>query len=107
MNFLNVTLDTQCVAACDLKALLRNGQVLHASGTINLRWEEFSALNLVQGAGLTDVAWEAVSDDTPGSLELTILYPELGEDRIRRRLAETSGIEEYEIQSKLQSTTEM
>ena len=97
MIFLNVILDTQRVSAADVNTLLQGGQTLHAVGFLNTRWEEFSALEVAQNAGLTQVEWNTVADDTPGTLQLTVCYLECDSDSIRQRLAEMDGVDQNEI----------
>lgn len=101
MIFLNITLNTQMVSSGDVKILIQGGQTLHSVGTLNARWEEFSALEAAQNAGISDVIWDTVYDDTAGSLELTIWYPQLDQDSIKQRFTEIDGIEAYEVESVL------
>jgi hypothetical protein len=107
MTFLHVTFATQSLPSLDLARLLHGGQTLHAAGILNVRWEEFSALDAAREAGLTGVVWESVSDNTPGTLELTVWYPHAHVETIRQRLAQIEGIEDYEIRGARHDNAEM
>jgi hypothetical protein len=107
MTILNVTFDTQCLSPSDLTCLLQGGQILRAEGTLNLRWEEFSALYVARDVGLTEVVWDSVSDDTPGTLELTVWYPHVQADTIRQQVARIEGVEEFEVSGELYDSTEI
>ena len=101
MTILNVTFDTQCVSASDITALVQGGQTLHTAGIINVRWEDFSASDVARDAGLTEVVWDCVADDTAGTLALTVWYSQLAPDLIRQRVAEVHGVEEWDVESRL------
>ena len=73
--------------------------MLHAAGILNTRWEDFSAVEVAKSVGLIGVAWDAVADDTPGTLELTLWYPQRNADSLRMQLAEIDGVEDYDLQS--------
>lgn len=103
----NVTLDTQRVGLLELNSLLEGGQILHAAGVINIRWDDFSASEAVQDAGLTGVEWERVMDDTPGILELTLLYSQKEREEIGYQMAQTDGVDSYEIFTHAYSDTEI
>ncbi len=81
--------------------------MFHATGILNARWEDFSALEVAQNAGLTEVAWDCVSDDTPGTLELVVWYPHLEADIVRQRVTEIDGVEEWNVESTSYTSTEM
>ncbi len=98
MTFLNVTIDTQRVPVFGLKALLHGGHILHSVGILNIRWEDFSALELAQKAGLTGVIWDRVFDDTPGTLVLTVWYPQVEQNIVQQRISEIEGVEDWEVQ---------
>jgi hypothetical protein len=107
MTFLNVTFDTQCLCPSDLTRFLQGGQMLRAVGILNARWEDFSALNVARDAGLTEVAWDCVVDETPGTLELTVWYPHIQAEVIRQRVAQIEGVEQYEIEGATYGNTEI
>lgn len=69
-----IQLDSACASNEEVEGLLYDGQLLHAGGVINRRWTDESAVELATGLNLYDVNWDVVYDDTPGTLELTILY---------------------------------
>ena len=98
MTFLNVTFDTQCVDVNEFKTLLQDGQVLHAVGILNIRWDDSSALELARDAELLGVTWDVVYDDTASSLELTIWYPFVGVNSIQQRVNLMDCIEAYDLQ---------
>ena len=84
MITVTVTFDSQALSRNDFDKIVLSGMILSASGLLNLRWEEFSALDAARELNLHDVAWEATRDDTPGSLTCIIRYdtvtlPELEE----------------------------
>lgn len=96
MITVTVTFDTHAVSRDDYVKILRSGTVLSASGLLNLRWEDFSALDTAREFNLRDVAWEATRDDTPGILTCIIRY----ENAILSELAERfhePPVLEYEI----------
>ena len=78
---LTVTFDTLALSREDYDLIASCGTLLSVSGLLNLRWEEFSALDAARELGLQNVTWEAVRDETPGSLTCFIacdtLLPEL------------------------------
>lgn len=83
MILLEVTFDTMALGREDYDRIASQGTVLNVAGLLNLRWEEFSALDAAHALGLQNVEWEAVRDSTPGSLTCLIacnaLLPELQE----------------------------
>ncbi len=83
MIILEVTFDTTALGREEYDQIASHGTVLTVSGLLNLRWEEFSALDAARALGLQNVEWEAVRDSTPGTLTCLIAYdtllPELQE----------------------------
>ncbi len=65
---------------------VRDGLVVGAAGTINLLWEDFSAVDVAAEIGLSQVAWDAVRDSSPGDLTLTVHYPALTLTQVEQRL---------------------
>jgi hypothetical protein len=63
---------------------LHDGVVLGAMGIVNLLWEDFSALEVAKDAHLEGVVWDAVKDNMPGSLTLSVLYA-LTPDQVMKR----------------------
>lgn len=94
---MTVSLDTTTAVQEEVQYLLRDGQLIHAAGILNTRWEEFSALDVARSLGLHNVAWDCTGDDTPGSLELTVLYFRPTQAEIEERLRQVQGVEEVEI----------
>lgn len=107
MTLLNVTFDTQTLAAAGLKRFLQKGQILRAVGILNVRWEDFSALDVAREAGLSGVVWESISDDTSGTLELIVWYPHSQGETIRQQVARLKGVEDFEVWEGLQGSTEI
>lgn len=92
-----IQLDSACACNDEVEALLHDGHLLHVGGVINRRWADESAVELAAALNLSDVDWDIVSDDTPGSLELTLLYFNLTSKEIQCRLEGVNGIESYEL----------
>ena len=86
MTTLTVTVDTAGFGRTEFDALMQGGVILHTEGLLNLKWEEFSALDTARELGLSPVKWDAVQDDTPGSLTCVILYRALSPDDLQPRL---------------------
>jgi hypothetical protein len=95
MVILSISLDTQTVSVSNIAALLAEGQIIHVEGIINIRWDEFSAKEVSRELALYDVEWERVDDDTPGRLEMIILYTGYIEGDLEKRLQRIHGVEEY------------
>ena len=95
-----VTFDTQAVSREDFAKVVGNGAVMSASGLLNLRWEDFSALEAARELDLYNVAWEATRDDTPGILTCIIRYPNVILSELEERFQEPPVLE-YEIQNGL------
>ncbi len=74
MIILTVTFDTLALSREDYDKIASCGTLLNVSGLLNLHWEEFSALNAARELGLQNVDWEAVWDDTPGTLTCWLAY---------------------------------
>ena len=74
MTTLTVTVDTSGFGKTEFDDILQGGVLLHTAGLLNLKWEEFSTLEVACKLGLSPVEWDAVRDDTPGSLTCVILY---------------------------------
>ena len=77
MITLAVSFDTQSFNRADYDQIASGGVLLGAAGLLNLRWEEFSALKAARELGLHEVKWEAVWDNTPGTLTCTFRYDAL------------------------------
>lgn len=92
-----VEIDTQIADTEQLRRILADGQLLHAGGIINTRWQEYSAQEIAEAAGIENVCWDVVADDTPGMLELTIWYPRQSRQEIAMRLSQQKSIEHYDI----------
>ena len=86
MTTLTVTLDTAAFGRAEFDKIIPGGMLLRTAGLLNLKWEEFSALDAAREIGLHDVEWDAVRDDTPGSLTCVILYRVLSPDDLQARL---------------------
>lgn len=86
MTTLTVTVDTAAFGKAEFDEILQGGVLLHTAGLLNLKWEEFSALDTARELGLSPVEWEAVQDDTPSSLTFVILYRLLLPDDLQERL---------------------
>ena len=86
MTTLTVTVDTAAFGTAELAELAWGGVLLHAAGRLNLKREEFSALDTARALGLSPVEWDAVRDDTPGSLTCVILYHDLSPADLQARL---------------------
>ncbi len=97
MVTLEITLDTQAFAKDDFAVLLRNGVLLTATGVINRRWEEYSAIEAAAGFGLQTVTWEQTWDDTPGSLTCLLGYWLPTKAEIQSRLSSLDGIISQEL----------
>ncbi len=74
MIILTVTFDTLALSREDYDKIALCGTLLNVSGLLNLRWEEFSALDAARELGLQNVEWEAARDDTPSSLTCRLAY---------------------------------
>ncbi len=77
MMTLAVTFDTASFCREDYDQIASDGLLLNVAGLLNLHWEEFSALDRARELGLHSVVWDAVWDDTPGSLTYTFRYDAL------------------------------
>lgn len=99
MTILSVTFDTQAQSVNGINSLIQGGQIIQATGILNRRWDEYSALEIAEESGLVDVTWDCVYDDTPSTLELTIWYPHLSINRLQERIELMPGIEDYDLQS--------
>lgn len=88
MVMLTLWINTQMAYWPDLEQVLRGGQVIRAAGVLNIRWEDFSALDFAREAGLQEVIWDALQDDTCGSLELTVLYFQATQAEIAARVTD-------------------
>jgi len=96
MTTIAVTFDTQALSQESFSRIVQGGMILDASGLLNLRWEEFSALDAARGLDLHGVIWEATRDDTPGSLTCLIRYDTLALTELQKRLLDPTVVE-YEI----------
>lgn len=96
MTTIAVTFDTQALSRESFSSIVQNGVLLSVSGLLNLRWEEFSALDAARDLDLHGVVWEAARDDTPGSLTCLIRYDTLALPELQKRLLGPSVLE-YEI----------
>ena len=72
-----VSFDTQSFDREDYDQIASGGVLVNAAGLLNLRWAEFSALKAARELGLHEVKWDAVWDNTPGSLTCTFRYDTL------------------------------
>lgn len=73
MTTFRLTIDTQSTSGAGVRSIVRIARPISVRGVINTRWDEFSAVGVAAAAGLHNVVWDCVSDDTPGSLEVTLL----------------------------------
>ena len=96
MTILTVTFDTLTFAKAAFDEILPGGMLLRTEGLLNLKWEEFSALDAAREIGLHDVEWDAVRDDTPGCLTCMILYRVLSPDDLQARLL-APGVLDYDF----------
>ena len=92
-----IQLDSACACNEEIDKLLHDAQLLHVGGVINRHWNDESAVELATGLNLHDVDWDVVYDDTPGTLELTLLYFNLTSKKIQCRLEGLNGLEGYEL----------
>jgi hypothetical protein len=97
MVALNITVDTQNFTKDDFAVLIQGGLLLHVSGVVNYRWEEWSAIKASKQFGLRNVMWDQVRDDTPGSLTCLIAYFFNKATEIHIRLAMMNGVDHYDI----------
>lgn len=74
MTTIAITFDSQALSRDDFDKIAQGGAVLSVTGLLNLRWEEFSALDAARELDLHNVVWETARDDTPGSLTCLIRY---------------------------------
>jgi len=98
MPIATITLDTSVAGNEDIEALLLDGEVISVTGLINLKWEDFSAIDTARNSGLQGILWQSSYDDTPGSLSLTVRYSSLSTNDVTARFENRSEIEEYEMQ---------
>jgi hypothetical protein len=77
MMTLAVSFDTQSFCREDYDKIASGGLLMNTAGLLNLRWEEFSAVNRAQELRLHGVVWDTVWDNTPGSLTCTFRYDAL------------------------------
>ena len=96
-----ITLNTTQVDTNDFETFVRDGEVISASGVINLRWEDFTAIDIAERLGFQEVNWDALGDDTPGSLSVTVCYPYLSSLAIEARCQSKSYIEDYSVRNPL------
>jgi|GEM_PF-2633968 len=74
MTLLTVTFDTPTFEQENFNEIMQGGTFLSVTGLLNLKWEEVSALEVARELGLHNVTWDAVWDDTPGTLTCVIRY---------------------------------
>ena len=86
MTTLTITVDTSGFGRAAFDEIMQGGVLLRTTGRLNLKWEEFSALEVAREVGLSPVEWDAVRDDTPGTLTCVILYRVLSPDALQTRL---------------------
>lgn len=55
-----------------VRQLLDRSVLLEAEGTINLRWEDWSAIELARSFDLSAVCWTASEDDSPARFAITL-----------------------------------
>lgn len=72
MTLLTVTFGTPTFEPDNFSEIIRIGALLSIAGLLSLKWEEFPAPEAARENGLHDVVWEAVRDDTPGTLTCVI-----------------------------------
>ena len=94
----SISMDAPNAGKEDVDKLLIDGQLLHVVGWLNTRWNDLSAQYLAWEAELNEVEWEVLSDDTGGTLILTILYPLLTKIQVEERLNVVTGVEDYELE---------
>ncbi len=88
-----ITFDAHALGREEYDKIAQSGRVIGASGLLNLRWEEFSALEAARELDLHDVAWEATRDDTPGTLTCIIRYEDVPLPELEGRLQGPSVLE--------------
>ncbi len=98
MLLVTITLDTSSAGKEEVEDITLGGKVICAAGLINLKWEDFSAIDVARSIGLQETLWQSSYDDTPGFLTLTIHYFCLTPDEIHAKLENRPEIEDYEIQ---------
>ena len=91
-----ITFDAHALGRAKYEEVVQHGTVTRASGLLNLRWEDFSALDAAREIGLHGVAWEAVQDDTPGILTCIVRCADAALSELEKRLQEPP-VFEYEI----------
>ncbi len=96
MIIIAVTFDSQALSREGFGQIVQGGMVLGTSGLLNLRREEFSALDAAREIGLHGVAWEATRDDTPGTLTCVIRYDALALPELQERFLDPP-VFDYEI----------
>lgn len=96
MTTIAITFDAQALSRVDFNRIVHGGTVIAASSLLNLRWEDFSALDAAREIGLQDVTWEATRDDTPGTLTCVIRYDIPALPGLQERLL-AAPILEYEV----------
>ncbi len=104
MFTLTITFDTQSFSREGYEQIVKNGQLLGASGVLNLRWEEFSALDAARQVNLHPVIWETTRDDTPGSLTCIIHYENVALPEVEKHLQNWPVIE-YQIYDETRLTS--
>lgn len=82
----------------DIARIIEDGEVINVAGVINLKWEDFCALELARAAGFAFVEWEATRDDTPSNLTLTVRYPVASAEQIKARLCDEASVDYFKFQ---------
>ena len=96
MTTLTVTFDTQSFDPNTYAGIASGGVLLRAAGLLNLKWEEFSALEAAQELGLHSVDWEAVRDNSPGSLTCIFRFDTFDAPSLQARL-QAAPVLDYEL----------
>ena len=100
MVLLTLYINTQTAHWPDYEQVIKGGQIIRAQGVINTRHEEFSALGFAREAGLHGVLWDALQDDTAGSIELSVLFYQSTLEEITARVSDPyvqNALEDYDL----------
>ena len=100
MVMLTLWIDTQMAYWPDYEQVISGGQVVRTRGVINARYEDFSALDFARDAGLQGVEWDALQDDTAGSIELSVLFYQSTLEEITARVNDPDvqkALESYDL----------
>src|SRR5436309_3755671 len=97
MVTVEVTFDSHRAHPAKVSQFLRGGTLVRATGSLNLKWEDFSALELSSTIHLRNVDWKATRDDSPSCLTLRVNFDLATPEMLERLVSDELSVECWEL----------